>query len=140
MANITLKEMLELMNKDKNKSKDNLESKIEHDCSVFSNKTESPVYMNKFAKGEAKLVYMTPQSYLMECKKIHNYKGSLNDYINEAITKKLAKKYSINMNNGDKFPIPVLDYELESQEGRHRIKAAELLGYSHIPVIVLEKQ
>jgi hypothetical protein len=117
-----------------------LSDNIKHECPIFSSKTESPVYINKFNEGVAVLEYMSPRSYLMECKKLHSCNISLKKYIKEVVNEDIAEKYSKNMEKGDKFPIPVLDYELLIQEGRHRARAAELLEYGSIPVIVLKQK
>jgi len=43
------------------------------------------------------------------------------------------------MSSGERFPIPVLHYghQIMKQDGRHRAKAAELLGIVTIPVMVV---
>jgi len=117
-----------------------LESLINHGCEYFSNKAESPTYGYKVNSGEASLTYITPMEYLAKCQNMQGIEGTLNNYIKKAILKSTARKYSKDMKNGDLFPIPVLDYELGIQEGRHRAYAAYLLGSTKIPVILVNKK
>ena len=97
----------------------------------------------KYEKGQdANIEYMTPTEYLDRCVK-DIFHGSWNKdiapiqkYNAETIT-----KYAEAMKNGDKFPIPYLDYTTENQEGRHRALAViEAFGEDSImPVLVIKE-
>ena len=96
----------------------------------------------RYEKGQdAKIEYMSPTEYLDRCVK-DIFHGSWNKdiapiqkYNAETIT-----KYAEAMMNGDKFPIPYLNYVTENQEGRHRALAViEAFGEdSIIPVLVIK--
>lgn len=95
----------------------------------------------KYEKGQdAKIVYMSPNEYLERCAK---------DIFNSTWEKTVASiernyadtitKYANDMKNGDKFPIPYLDYVYQNQEGRHRALAVkQAFGEDSImPVLVI---
>lgn len=97
----------------------------------------------KYEKGQdAKIVYMTPNEYLERCAK---------DIFNSTWEKTVASiernyadtitKYANDMKNGDKFPIPYLNYVTENQEGRHRALAVkQAFGEDSImPVLVIKE-
>jgi hypothetical protein len=110
----------------------------------FGNKKVGNATLNdymRYEKGQdANIVYMTPNEYLERCAKdIFNstYEktvGNIKKY-NSGIISKYAK----DMLNGDKFPLPYLDYVYKQQEGRHRALAViEAFGEDSImPVIVI---
>ena len=95
----------------------------------------------RYEKGQdAKIVYMSPNEYLERCAK---------DIFNSTWEKTVASieknyadtitKYANDMKNGDKFPIPYLDYVYQNQEGRHRALAVkQAFGEDSImPVLVI---
>jgi len=55
--------------------------------------------------------------------------------VNEA----LAMEYAEAMKDGSKFPLPYVDYDHGSQEGRHRVRALEILGVKYVPVMVIKE-
>lgn len=111
----------------------------------IGNKMVGNVSLNdymRYEKGQdAKIEYMSPTEYLDRCVK-DIFHGSWNKdivpikkYNAETIT-----KYANAMMNGDKFPIPYLDYTTENQEGRHRALAViEAFGEDSVmPVLVIK--
>jgi hypothetical protein len=110
----------------------------------FGNKKVGNATLNdymRYEKGQdAVIEYMSPNEYLERCAKdIFNstYEktvGNIKKY-NSGIISKYAK----DMLNGDKFPLPYLDYVYKQQEGRHRALAViEAFGEDSImPVIVI---
>ena len=95
----------------------------------------------KFEKGEdAELVYMSPDEYIRRCaedifRSTMEYTiGGVLEYGRDKIN-----KYAQDMLNGDKFPIPYLNYANRGQEGRHRALAVkQAFGADSImPVIVI---
>ena len=97
----------------------------------------------RYEKGQdANIEYMSPTEYLDRCVK-DIFHGSWNKDI-APIQKYNAEtiiKYAEAMKNGDKFPIPYLNYVTENQEGRHRALAViEAFGEDSImPVLVIKE-
>lgn len=96
----------------------------------------------RYEKGQdANIEYMSPTEYLERCAKdiFHSSWNKviapIQRYYADTIT-----KYANDMKNGDKFPIPYLDYTTENQEGRHRALAViEAFGEDSImPVVVIK--
>ena len=55
-------------------------------------------------------------------------------YINKDNVNKLIQA----VKQGSKLNLPYLDYVNKQQEGRHRVYAAELLGYETIPIAIFK--
>jgi len=110
----------------------------------FGNKKVGNVTLNdymRYEKGQDAIIeYMSPNEYLDRC---------INDIFNSTYEKvvgvvkqhnaNIISKYANDMLNGDKFPLPYLDYVHKQQEGRHRALAViEAFGEDSImPVIVI---
>ncbi len=58
-------------------------------------------------------------------------------YIERSIDPEKINEYTERTLEGSKMPIPVLDYNDMSQEGRHRAVVAKELGVEEIPVLVV---
>ena len=91
------------------------------------------------------IVYMSPTQYLEKSFKIHRnvminaglHGLSLERYIEINITPDLIQEYTERTLEGSKMPMPVLDYDKLTQEGRHRAIVAMELGMKEIPVLVV---
>ena len=95
----------------------------------------------RYEKGQdAHLEYMTPNEYLNRCVDIFNSTWKKSIAPIEEGNAKVITQYAEAMKNGDKFPIPYLDYVYNQQEGRHRALAVkQAFGEdSLMPVIVIE--
>ena len=110
----------------------------------FGNKKVGNVTLNdymRYEKGQdATLEYMSPNEYLERCAKdIFNSTYEKTVGIIKKNNAKIISKYAKDMLNGDKFPLPYLDYVHKQQEGRHRALAViEAFGEDSImPVIVI---
>ncbi len=96
----------------------------------------------RYEKGQdAKVVYMTPDEYLNKCQSDifkTDYDKSVGFIIKHR--QNIIDKYAKAMLNGDKFPIPYLDYTTNNQEGRHRALAVkQAFGEDSVmPVIVIK--
>ena len=94
----------------------------------------------RYEKGQdAKVEYMTAKDYMQGCSEIFNKNI---DYLYKNLPEKSnVDKYAKAMLEGDKFPIPNLDYVNYGQEGRHRALAvAKAFGEDAIfPVIVIKE-
>ncbi len=85
--------------------------------------------------------WMNPEEYLIKAFKIH--KSFLDDlqfefYIDANVNFELVEEYKQRTLSGSKMPIPVLDYNSMSQEGRHRAVVAQQLDVDEIPVLVVK--
>ncbi len=89
--------------------------------------------------------WMSPQKYLEESYKLHR-KFSIDygisqipfeTYLKTNIDPYLINEYLERTLEGSKMPIPVLDYNNLSQEGRHRAVIAKELDAEKIPVLVV---
>lgn len=101
---------------------------------------EKPDYF-RYEKGkELKIKRMTPEQYLEACAKIH--KGTVARE-RAMLVPRGYMKYADQAEAGAVFPIPVLDYVRNGQEGRHRAWAAKelmrrgVLKTKTIPVAVI---
>lgn len=93
-----------------------------------------------FKNNGGQILEMSPQQYLHEC--AHNifestYENQVMVTAGDAgITKDLVDKIT----HGTKMYMPVLDYQTDNQEGRHRAMAAMLLGIDRIPVLIRRRK
>jgi len=84
--------------------------------------------------------YMKPEDYLFKCYEMQVRDKSEMDfqtYMDTVLNKKIVDEYARKMKMGHIFPMPVLDYHISGQEGRHRAAAAKKAGCSEIPVMVV---
>ena len=105
-----------------------------------------PVEYFKTNKGLLfEIVWMSPTQYLEESYKIHR-KFSIDygipqitfeTYLKTNIDPDLINEYVQRTLEGSKMPMPVLDYDKLTQEGRHRAVVAKELGVEKIPVLVV---
>ncbi len=107
-----------------------------------------PVEYFKNNKGLIfEIEWMSPNEYLKKSFELHkefyrffrdfNVK-SFENYLKESINPDLIQEYTQRTLNGSKMPIPVLDYNNMSQEGRHRAVVAQQLNVEEIPVLVVK--
>lgn len=83
-----------------------------------------------------KIVYMTPDQYYILDAKIHNTNATT---ITHHIFKDTALEYKNRMLDGEKFPIPVLDFYQKTQEGRHRTYAIKMINAElEMPVLIIK--
>lgn len=72
------------------------------------------------------LVHMGTEKYFKECAKIT--RCTVEEAYRVNVHKEKAEEYAIDMFVlNDKFPIPILDYTIGMQEGKHRILAVQWL-------------
>ena len=86
------------------------------------------------------IVEMSPEEYFEECAKLkHTTVSKLKDEREKHIDR--IEQYMDDMKNGDKFPMPVIDYVWEMQEGLHRMYAVgEAYGWDEkVPVMIIKK-
>ena len=100
-------------------------------------------YMQESRGCTGEIVLMTPADYFNECaNRIFHHRYSV-DYLMSSREDDLGPyaEYKEAMQNGAKFPMPVLDYTDDGQEGLHRMKVAgDLYGWDTLfPVLVVYK-
>jgi len=107
-----------------------------------------PVEYFKTNKGITfKIEWMSPEEYL---KKEFNMRLktwdlddstndlSFEDYISNSLDFELIEQYKKRTLEGSKMPMPMLDYNDMSQEGRHRAVVAQQLNIEEIPVLIVK--
>ena len=106
------------------------------DMPFYDGLIEKPEYFAKEKGFKGHLVYMTPEEYMDLAAKTHGVTRAREyDMVETALT----KEYEKNMRAGDTFPIPVLDLAINLQEGRHRVTAAQWVGATIVPVLIVER-
>lgn len=100
----------------------------------------NPSYMEKVKNLKVKIQYMTPKDYFTHCAKIFN--TSVDKQIDETKANEDNIKYLISVikEYGKQFPVSILDFANNTQEGRHRMYVAgELFGWDEtFPVMIID--
>jgi len=109
------------------------------DFEGFTLESDVPALREKLKNGSAKVVEMSPKEYLERCAFEIFTNSTLENTVAGTEAYKV-NKYADLMENGEKFPIPYLDYATENQEGRHRALAAMMNGVETIPVAIIGRQ
>jgi len=83
------------------------------------------------------VIQMTPAEYVRCC--AEGKGSSILDTVDDRIGTGKVSKYAMLMASGEKSPMPLLLYGLDEfqQEGLHRALAAQELGYTTVPVLVV---
>ena len=88
------------------------------------------------------IVFMTPDEYLKQAWEVTDgrlggsYEGWL---LSNRVSAEERAIYVADMKKGDKFPLPYIDKDIGSQDGRNRALAAKEAGIEKIPVGVVEE-
>lgn len=88
------------------------------------------------------IVFMTPDEYLKQAWEVTDgrlggsYEGWL---LSNRVSAEERAIYVADMTKGDKFPLPYIDKDIGSQDGRNRALAAKEAGIEKIPVGVVEE-
>jgi len=97
----------------------------------------SPTDYFRNEKGiNAEIVWMTPEKYFIESARIH--RSSIEREFAH-INPQNVKEYKNRVLLGSKMSLPVLDYDIKNQEGRHRVAVARELGVRRIPVMIIKR-
>lgn len=110
---------------------------------IYDNMMDNPDYFREKKGRIFRIAYMTPEEYLHKCYDMHSTLSqragrkmySYEDYIASMVIPRLADEYAEKMKKGEKFPMPVIDYARNEQEGRHRAVAAQKINCGKIPVM-----
>lgn len=98
-----------------------------------------PTKAEYFAKEKGEkgtIIWMTPDEALAKGAEIHGV--SMEEEL-RIVSEEAISKYTELMKQGEKFPLPVLDYKRKDQEGRHRLLAAKKVGVVRVPVLIVEE-
>ncbi len=106
------------------------------DMPFYNGLVEDPEYFAKEKGFKGHIVYMTPEEYMDIAAKIHGVTRA-REY--DMVVGRLMIKYSHDMEAGVAFPIPVIDLAINLQEGRHRVAAAQSVGATMVPVLIVER-
>lgn len=100
-----------------------------------------------------KLIFMSPKQFLEKCPTTNifdsneerKYKNAYVTPLNDGYNKTKVETYIKKLKSGEQIDVPHLDYRKNpflknwaGHDGRHRAKAALILGIKKIPVIILE--
>jgi len=114
----------------------------------FKNRTDIPDYdkvldgklseLPKYYAGwVGRIKFMSPEKYFREVADMQKTSYARQF---EIIRPQNVDKIAANMRDGVKYSLPYLDYVNNTQEGRHRVKAAWDLGQEMVPVLILYKE
>lgn len=81
-------------------------------------------YMRKNKNRDGEIVMMTPDEYFEYASEIFQHRSSSSDLVKQR-SDKYTEQYIEDMKNGDKFPLPYLNFADPGQEGLHRMLAAK---------------
>ena len=108
------------------------------DYEGFTTETDVPYIRELLDRGEAWIAEMSPKEYLERCTFEIFHDSSLESTV-AAVDFENANKYADQMESGERFAVPYLNFRSRNQEGRHRAVAAMLNGYTKIPVVIIGK-
>lgn len=86
---------------------------------------------------------MTPDEYLKQAYSVTSGRlgGSFEGWmLSNERTREEMEAYANAMKNGDRFPLPWINYDSGSQDGRNRALAAKHLGMKEIPVGIIPQK
>lgn len=103
--------------------------------SYYNDFLTNPKHYCKERGVKFEIVEMAPDEYIKACAELH---GS--SIIAEMLMIERSNLIEIKekMETKGDFPLLLLDFNLNRQEGRHRAVAADILGLKIIPVMVVE--
>jgi len=106
------------------------------DMSYYDGLMKNPAYYLKSKGVVGKITIMSPDEYMYHCAKSRS-KPSTIAHERRMISEEHKDNLKKWQRAGNKFPLPVVDYEYHEQEGRHRVMVAEDMGMDEIPVLVV---
>ena len=121
-------------------------SKVSNDdkYKLYQEFLDNPDTIEEEGFNGAYVTEMTPQEY-MDLSRLYvkadlpklNDLSKLSDLNGEySYFAKICYDFADKMKQGDKFPLPILDFRYKEQDGRHRVIAAYINNYSTIPVLI----
>ena len=112
------------------------------DMGKYTNSYQGSVLEGKVKGKTATVVEMTPDEYIERTyRQIFKKPTERADaFLEVPQHREDIAKYAEAMRDGDKFPLPYLDYVAGQQEGRHRAFAAKEAGIDKIPVVIIDSE
>jgi hypothetical protein len=98
---------------------------------------DNPEYYKKNKKMYGYIEELTPEEYMKRCAELHksSYTQQM-QHVDKEVIYRIVKDIK---ENHTKMYLPMLDYRINSQEGRHRAMIAKELGLFHIPVLIVKE-
>lgn len=101
------------------------------DLPFYDDMMKNPEYFARKKGLEYEIVWMSPAKYIKLA--AAGFETTIEQLYKTRDTRHVEK-----MQNGVKFPMPILSYrDVFGQEGLHRAMAAEKIGISKIPVMIV---
>jgi len=102
---------------------------------------DNPDMIKEKGFNKVYIAEMTPQEYMgllrLYINLVESDLDKLSDLNGEySYFAKTCHDFANKMKQGDKFPLPILDFHYREQDGRHRVTAAYINNYSTIPVLI----
>ena len=99
---------------------------------------DNPEYFRKNKGVVYEITLVSPDHYFYLTSRARRRSGSSPQAERREVSDKRAKEYADKMKSGDKFPLMYIDFDHKSQEGRHRVRALEMLGVTNMPVMIVK--
>lgn len=108
--------------------------------SFYDDLIHNTEYMRKNKNLTSTIVYMTPKEYFKECGKIFDSNAEKQIIQTKADKSTIEYLKKVILQSKKKFPLPILDYANNGQEGRHRMYTAALLTSwdTKFPVLIVD--
>ena len=111
------------------------------EMSYYQDYLDNPKKANEYHKTTSQIVEMSPKEYFEECAKIFDstFEKQYTQIKNDTETVDYLKDVILKQNK--KFPIPILNYAENTQDGRHRMFVlGELFGWDkEFPILVINE-
>jgi len=115
------------------------------DLPLFDNLLKHPAYFKRNKGMTRRIEFMSPREYFRRIKQ--NRYERFKDWeeaggFEEWAEAQKIEKYANAMRDNSKFPMPSLEHRGNylSQEGRHRMLAAERLGIDRVPTLIVKNR
>lgn len=110
-------------------------------CDIFSNQTNIPDYDSVLFNTEkidrdliGQVIYMSPEEYFERCAQLGD--TSVEDQYRYGSTNNTIKSLTKKVKEGVLLDLPYIDYDMWTQEGRHRVMIAKNMGCKLIPIAI----
>ena len=105
--------------------------------SMYLRYERNPAYFNRDKNIEKTIEHMPVDAYIKTAGDMLTSKWGSETKSRLETSGDKVKQYAELMKQGEKFPLPFLDFIDNLQDGLHRVEAAKLLGINKVPVIII---